>query len=61
MRRGPTRTRRPTVWITVNFPEEDKPLYDAAKRMAKERRQNVSQFMRGLLEAEVVREEESDG
>lgn len=49
------------VWITVNFPEDDKWLYDAIKTAAHERRQPVSQYMRALAEAELTPEEASGG
>ena len=51
-------------WITVNFPPQDSMLHDAAGRMAAERRQSRSQFIRSLIAAELAREavgEASDG
>ena len=51
-------------WITVNFAASDIMLHDAAGRMAAERRQSRSQFIRSLIEAELAREaagEASDG
>lgn len=48
-------------YINTGFPREDTWLYEAAKSMAKNARQSMSQFMRSLLAAEVERRKEPKG